>query len=79
MNHEMDYDRDDQREDVLSDDPLKNFLKMSCETETELMRSYLITAERIHDNEDLKLRLRNFAEGNAKRTRQLIDEISRLM
>jgi hypothetical protein len=78
MNHELDYDRDHDREDVLTDDPLKNFLKMSCETETELMRGYLITSERIHENEELKLRLRNFAEGNAKRTKQLLDEISRL-
>ncbi|WP_196305289.1 hypothetical protein [Metabacillus sediminilitoris] len=32
-------------------------------------------AERIHDNEDLQNRLRNFAEGNAKRSRQLMDEL----
>lgn len=79
MNHDKDYDRDHDREDTLYDQPLKDFLKVSCEAETELMRSYLITSERIHDNEELKIRLRNFAEGNAKRTRQLIDEINRIM
>jgi hypothetical protein len=39
------------------------------------MKTYLITAERIHDNEELQKRLRNFAEGNAKRSRQLMDEL----
>ncbi|WP_078546422.1 hypothetical protein [Litchfieldia alkalitelluris] len=78
MNHELDFDRDHNHEDLLENEPLKDFLKKTCETETELMRTYMITAERIHDNEELKLRLRNFAEGNAKRSRQLLDEISRL-
>jgi rubrerythrin len=33
---------------------LKETLKNSIETEEDLMRTYLITAERIHDNDELK-------------------------
>lgn len=54
---------------------LEEILEHSVEVEEELMRTYLITAERIHDDE-LKERLENFAEGNAKRTKQLIDELN---
>lgn len=57
-------------------DLLKDVLEESIETEENLMRSYLITAERIHDDDELKERLENFAEGNAKRTKQLIDELN---
>lgn len=57
---------------------LKEVLEDSIETEENLMRSYLITAERIHDDEELKERLENFAEGNAKRTKQLIDELNEI-
>ncbi|MCA0758480.1 hypothetical protein KP806_25825 [Paenibacillus sp. N4] len=59
-------------------DKLKSILQQSLDQETELLRTYTITSERIHDNEELKTRLQNFAEGNAKRTRQLMDEIGRL-
>ncbi|WP_066307649.1 hypothetical protein [Bacillus sp. FJAT-29814] len=55
---------------------LQDILKNSIEIEEDLMRTYLITAERIHDDDELKRRLENFAEGNAKRTKQLIDEIN---
>lgn len=55
---------------------LQEILKNSIEIEEDLMRSYLITAERIHDDDELKERLENFAEGNAKRTKQLIDELN---
>ena len=55
---------------------LESTLKKSIEIEEDLMRSYLITAERIHDDDNLKERLENFAEGNAKRTKQLIDELN---
>jgi hypothetical protein len=55
---------------------LKEVLEESIEMEENLMRTYLITAERIHDDDELKERLENFAEGNAKRTKQLIDEIN---
>lgn len=55
---------------------LKDVLEDAIETEENLMRTYLITAERIHDNDELKERLENFAEGNAKRTKQLIDELN---
>jgi rubrerythrin len=51
-------------------------LENSIEMEEDLMRTYLITAERIHDDDELKERLENFAEGNAKRTKQLIDELN---
>ncbi|MFE8700126.1 hypothetical protein ACFYKX_05745 [Cytobacillus sp. FJAT-54145] len=57
---------------------LEEVLKNSIETEEELMRTYLITAERIHDDNELKDRLQNFAEGNAKRSKQLIDELNDL-
>jgi len=55
---------------------LKDVLVEAIETEEDLMRTYLITAERIHDDDELKERLENFAEGNAKRTKQLIDELN---
>jgi rubrerythrin len=55
---------------------LEEILEHSVEVEEELMRTYLITAERIHDDDELKERLENFAEGNAKRTKQLNDELN---
>lgn len=55
---------------------LNQIIKSSIEIEEDLMRTYLITAERIHDDDELKNRLENFAEGNAKRTKQLIDELN---
>jgi rubrerythrin len=54
---------------------LKEVLKHSIEIEEDLMRTYLITAEKIHDDDELKERLENFAQGNAKRTKQLLDEL----
>lgn len=54
---------------------LEQILENSIGIEEDLMRTYLITAERIHDDDELKSRLQNFAEGNAKRTKQLIDEV----
>jgi rubrerythrin len=56
---------------------IETVLKNSLETEEDLMRTYLITAERVHDDDELKDRLQNFAEGNAKRTKQLIDELNK--
>ncbi|WP_332634473.1 hypothetical protein [Halalkalibacter flavus] len=76
MNHDVDYDRDGDREDALSVESVIQALQSSLEQEEEMMRNYLILAERIHDNDVLKTRLENFAEGNAKRSRQLIDEIA---
>jgi rubrerythrin len=55
---------------------LEEVIKNSIEIEEDLMRTYLITAERIHDDAELKDRFENFAEGNAKRTKQLIDELN---
>ncbi|MEY2195141.1 hypothetical protein AB7942_20720 [Neobacillus sp. BF23-41] len=57
---------------------LNDVLEDSIEKEENLMRTYLITAERIHDDDKLKERLENFAEGNAKRTKQLIDELNEI-
>jgi hypothetical protein len=54
---------------------LKEILQKTLEQETELLRTYTITSERLHDNEQLRDRLQNFAEGNAKRSRQLMDEL----
>jgi rubrerythrin len=75
MEHNFDYDRDHDRENSLSSNSLKEVLKLSIEREEEMMRTYLITAERVHDDPELRVRLREFAEGNAKRSRQLIDEL----
>ena len=55
---------------------LEEVLEHSIEVEEDLMRTYLIAAERIHDDDELKDRLENFAEGNAKRTKQLLDELN---
>jgi rubrerythrin len=55
---------------------LEEVLEDSIKMEEDLMRTYLISAERIHDDDELKDRLENFAEGNAKRTKQLIDELN---
>lgn len=57
---------------------LKEVIQNSIEIEEDLMRTYLITAERIHGDDELKDRLENFAEGNAKRTKQLIDELNEM-
>ncbi|WP_227937394.1 hypothetical protein [Alkalihalobacillus deserti] len=76
MNHDLDYDRDGDREDLLTTENVTMQLQTNLGKEQEMMRSYLILAERIHDNDSLKDRLVNFAEGNAKRSRQLIDELS---
>jgi len=78
MNHEKDHDRDLDREDRLMQDQLVEILQHSYELETELMRRYIIMAERVHNDKVLKERLQNFAEGNAKRTRQLLDELEKL-
>lgn len=56
---------------------IEEVIENSIEIEEDLMRTYLITAERIHDDEELKERLENFAEGNAKRTKQLLDELNK--
>ncbi|WP_010281473.1 hypothetical protein [Bacillus timonensis] len=78
MNHEKDYDRDHDREDALTDGSLKEILETAYTAESELMRRYLITSERVHNDDELKERLANFAEGNAKRTKQLQNEIEKL-
>lgn len=59
------------------DKSIEEVLETSIEIEEDLMRTYLITAERVHEDAELKDRLENFAEGNAKRTKQLIDELNK--
>ncbi|MFP3122062.1 hypothetical protein OH784_04590 [Ectobacillus funiculus] len=76
--HQFDYDRQEKPEDSMSGKQLMDILEHSLEMENEMMRTYLITAERLHADEELKERLQNFAEGNAKRTRQLLNEIEKL-
>ncbi|TCN22440.1 hypothetical protein [Mesobacillus foraminis] len=66
------HSREDQKKETI-----EAVLENSLEIEEDLMRTYLITAERIHDDDELKDRLQNFAEGNAKRTKQLIDELNK--
>jgi rubrerythrin len=56
---------------------IEEVIENSIEIEEDLMRTYLITAERIHGDDELKERLENFAEGNAKRTKQLLDELDK--
>ncbi|MFV8828281.1 hypothetical protein [Alkalihalobacterium sp. APHAB7] len=75
-NHDIDYDRDGDREDELTEEEVVNMLKSSLRQEEEMLKTYTILAERIHDNDVLKNRLENFAQGNAKRSRQLEDEIN---
>jgi hypothetical protein len=57
---------------------LEEILENSIQVEENLMRTHLITAERIHDDDELKERLENFAQGNAKRSKQLIDELNEI-
>ena len=59
-------------------DGLEEVLKASIEAEEALMRTYLISAEKVKDDDELKERLENFAQGNAKRTKQLIDELQEM-
>lgn len=55
---------------------IEDVLRNALEVEENQMREYLITAERVHDDPELKERLENFAQGNAKRSKQLSDELS---
>ncbi|MEH7115875.1 hypothetical protein V7128_00445 [Neobacillus vireti] len=71
----MDYNNGKKKVDK---ENLTSILESSKEMEESLMRTYLITAEQVQDDEELKERLENFAQGNAKRTKQLIDELNDL-
>lgn len=75
MNHEKDYDRDNDREDILDNQAVRTFLEDSIRSERDLMENYLNTSERIHNNNELKERLQNLSEGNLKRLRQLEDDL----
>jgi rubrerythrin len=54
---------------------IEDVLRNALEVEENQMREYLITAERVQDDPELKERLENFAQGNAKRSKQLSDEL----
>lgn len=72
----MDCDQTQQCE--IENSELLAILQKTLEQETDLLRTYTLASERIHDNEQLKVRLQNFAQGNAKRSKQLLDEVSAL-
>lgn len=74
----MDCDRSGSGECGVGQEELRDLLQQTLEEETELLRTYTILSERIHGNDTLKTRLQNFAEGNAKRSRQLMDELRAL-
>jgi tRNA isopentenyl-2-thiomethyl-A-37 hydroxylase MiaE len=78
MDHNKDYDRNNDREDAYSNDLLKEVVGSALDVEKEMMQNYLVAADRIHGNEALKRRLREFAEGNAKRSSQLEEELNQL-
>jgi rubrerythrin len=67
----------DRNKDKEEKNTIEEVIGNSIEIEEDLMRTYLITAERVHDDDELKERLENFAEGNAKRTKQLLDELNK--
>ncbi|MDQ0230032.1 hypothetical protein [Metabacillus malikii] len=77
-NHDVDYDRDHDREDALTREALLSELKETLNLETALLRKYIVVSEKLHNEKELKHRLTNFAEGNAKRTFQLENEINKL-
>lgn len=68
----MNFNNDNKKEH------LEEILENSKEIEEEMMRTYLITAEQISEDDELKERLENFAQGNAKRTKQLMDELQNM-
>lgn len=72
----MDCDQDEAC--GIEDSGLLAVLQKTLEQETDLLRTYTLISEQIHGNEPLKTRLQNFAEGNAKRSKQLMDELSLL-
>jgi len=78
MNNDKDYDRDNDREDRLDINDIGHILEDFEKNESEMMIRYTTTAERIHNNDNLRNRLLNFSEGNAKRAEQLKSEISDL-
>jgi hypothetical protein len=57
---------------------LKQTLEETLELENQLLRTYAITAEAVQDDQVLKSRLHNMAEGNAKRVNQIEEELEKL-
>jgi rubrerythrin len=62
----------------IEQEKLEDVLENSIDMEENLMRTYIIAAERIHDDDELKERLENFAQGNAKRSKQLLNELKEI-
>lgn len=73
MKHDHDHG-----EDSINQKTLKETLERSLELENQLLRTYAITAEAIQDDHELKSRLHNMAEGNAKRVNQIEYELEKL-
>ncbi|WP_199619525.1 hypothetical protein [Paenibacillus alkalitolerans] len=72
----MDYDHNHNEIDcAVNRDEIRSTLQQSFEVETEMLRTYTILAERVHNDDELKIRLQNFAQGNAKRSRELMHEL----
>jgi len=68
----------DHGEDSMTRKTLKQTLEETLELENQLLRTYAITAEAIHEDHELKTRLHNMAEGNAKRVNQIEYELDKL-
>jgi hypothetical protein len=68
----------DHGEDSMTRKTLKQTLEETLELENQLLRTYAITAEAIHEDHELKTRLHNMAEGNAKRVNQIEYELEKL-
>jgi hypothetical protein len=73
MKHDHDHG-----EDSITQKTLKQTLERSLELENQLLRTYAITAEAVQDDHELKSRLHNMAEGNAKRVNQIEYELEKL-
>lgn len=73
MKHDHDHG-----EDTMNRKQLKQTLEETLELENQLLRTYAITAEAVQDDKELKSRLHNMAEGNAKRVNQIEDELEKL-
>lgn len=73
----MKHDRD-HGEDSIDQKALKETLEESLELENRLLRTYAITAEAVQGDRELKVRLHNMAEGNAKRANQIEHELDKL-
>ncbi len=58
---------------VESDPIVSQMLHISIDREEEMMRTYLMAAERLEDTNPLREKLVKLAEGNARRSAELIE------